>query len=182
MLGCLSNMRTWPRLSNANPEHLYAFLTIVNLKPEKKMITFSTEVEISRPIEEVFNYVSRGENNSYWNSAVRQVEKVDGCENPPKCRYKMTRELPTGKVVNVYEVVEYKPNRVLTIQTVSGPTPFTYKYTFDTVNGKTHIKLDGAIKEDGLPYKLPSFLASRLIKRGVDTNFENLKGILELCD
>jgi hypothetical protein len=145
------------------------------------MITFSTEVEISRSLEEVFNYVSRGENNSYWNSAVRQVEKVDGCENPPKCRYKMTRELPTGEVVNVYEVVEYKPNRVLTIQTVSGPDPFTYKYTFGTVNGKTHIKLDGTLEEEGLPSELPSFLASRVVKRDVDTDFENLKEILELC-
>ena len=145
------------------------------------MITFSTEVEISRPLEDVFNYVSRGENNSYWNTAVKQVEKVNGCDAPPKCRYKMTRELPNGEVENVYEVVEYEPNRVLTIQTVSGPDPFTYKYTFDTVNGKTHIKLDGAVKEEVLPYKLPSFLASLMIKRDVDTNFRNLKGILELC-
>ena len=145
------------------------------------MITFSTDVEISRPLEEVFNYVSRGENNSYWNTAVKQVEKVDGCEDPPKCRYKMTRELPNGEVVNVYEVVEYEPNRILTIQTVSGPNPFTYRYTFDTANGKTHIKLDGEVKDGVLPYRLPSFLASRAIKRGVDTNFKNLKGILELC-
>jgi uncharacterized protein YndB with AHSA1/START domain len=146
------------------------------------MITFSTDVEISRPVEEVFNYISRGENNSYWNTTVKQVEKVDGCEDPLKCRYKMTRELPDGEVVNIYEVIEYEPNRVLTIRTVSGPDPFTYKYTFDTENGKTHIKLDGEVKGEVLPHKLPSFLASRMIKRDVDTNFENLKGILELCD
>lgn len=95
----------------------------------------------------------------------------------------MTRELPTGEVVNVYEVVEYEPNRVLAIQTVSGPDPFTYRYTFDTVNGKTHIKLDGSVEEEeGLPSELPSFLASRVVKRDVDTGFENLKEILELCD
>ena len=146
------------------------------------MIAFSTDVEISRPLEEVFSYVSRGENNSYWNTFVKQVEKVDGCEAPPKCRYRMTRELPTGEIVNVYEVIEYEPNRVLTIQTVSGPDPFTYRYTFDTVNGKTHIKLDGEIEEEGLPSELPSFIASRVVKRDVDTDFENLRGILELCD
>jgi uncharacterized membrane protein len=143
------------------------------------MMEFSTRIWIERPRNEVFDFVSTAENNPEWNSAVKHVERVDECEVELGCRYRMLRDLPGGKVENIYEVADFSPDRQITIRTLSGPTPFVYRYSFSEKDGGTEVKLDGELIPEGLPYKIPSFLSSRLLKRGVKSNLRTLKRIME---
>jgi hypothetical protein len=67
----------------------------------------------------------------------------------------------------------------LTYRTTTGPTPFVYHYSFESKEDTTQVSLRTEIEEDGLPYTLPKFLASRAIKRGVKKNLETLKSLIE---
>src|SRR3990170_9132769 len=92
------------------------------------MITFETEVSIRRSSEAVFRFVADGQNAPLWNSAVRAVSKITDGDVAVGTRYHMVRELPMGRVENTYQVVEHDPHETYSIMTLTGPTPFRYRY------------------------------------------------------
>jgi uncharacterized membrane protein len=143
------------------------------------MIKIETDVLIDCPISDVFDYVSDAENNPLWNSAVEEVERISDCGAELDCKYRMKRVIGKERVENIYRVIEYQKNNLLTIKTLSGPTPFTYRYSFETVGKSTRIQLSGKVKETGLPFEASSFFASHMIEQGINRNLRTLKSILE---
>ena len=140
-------------------------------------MNFNTDVRIERPVEEVFDYVSDPRNFPHWNSAVQAVKPTSG-QGEPGSTYLMERDLPGGRAENELEIVDLERPRALLIRTTSGPTPFVYRYRFDAEDGATQMQLSAAVELSGLAGAL-SPVASRVVKRGVDSNFADLKRILE---
>jgi uncharacterized protein YndB with AHSA1/START domain len=138
---------------------------------------FKTAVSIERPIEEVFDYVSDPRNFPRWNSAVQAVSRTSG-EGEPGSTYAMERDLPSGRAENDLEITENERPAAFTVRTTSGATPFTYRYSFAFDGTATKLDLDGEVELEGLAGALGP-LASRVVKRGVDSNFADLKRILE---
>jgi uncharacterized protein YndB with AHSA1/START domain len=138
---------------------------------------FKTAVSIERPIEEVFDYVSDPRNFPRWNSAVQSVNPTSG-KGEPGSTYLMERELPGGRAENGLEVVDSERPTAFTIRTTSGPTPFVYRYRFNFDGGATQLELTAEVELSGIAGALGP-LASRGVKRGVDSNFADLKRILE---
>ena len=90
----------------------------------------------------------------------------------------MKRQLPTGGAVNQLEIVARKQPHEFVIRTMSGPTPFLYRYDFAAENGTTIVQLDAQVELDGVaPFMLQ--LARRAVKHGVDDNLTALKLLLE---
>jgi len=143
------------------------------------MIKFETDILIHRSIADVFDYVSDTQNEPRWNSEVVDVELIDDGDNELNCRYRMQRVIGRKKIENLCRVTEYQKNKFLTIKTMAGPTPFTYRYSFEPIGKSTRISLDGKIKDEGLPFNAQPFFASHMIKLGVSNNFQKLKSILE---
>ena len=139
---------------------------------------FDTRVRIERPVEEVFDYVSDPENFAAWNSAVRSVKATAPGADGVGATYSMERELPGGAAQNELEVVEVNRPSLFVIRTTSGPTPFLYRYVLADEGGATLLQLSAEVELGGLAGALGP-LASRAVKRGVDSNFADLKRILE---
>jgi uncharacterized protein YndB with AHSA1/START domain len=137
------------------------------------VITFETDVRITRPIEDVFAYVSNPGNFPYWNSAVDAVRETE-----PGSTYVMQRQLPTGRAVNELKIAALERPREFAIRTTSGPTAFLYVFRLSVENGHTVVRLDAEVELDGVASILPQ-LARRAVKKGVDDNFTTLKEILE---
>jgi len=142
------------------------------------VITFDASVRIERPVEEVFAYVSDPENFPRWNSAVRTVRPTSAGEVAVGSTYAMTRDLPTGRAENELEITAHEPPRAFAIRTLSGPTPFVYRYAFSSSDGGTLLELDAEVELPGAA-ALMGPLARRAVKRGVDENFATLKAVLE---
>jgi uncharacterized protein YndB with AHSA1/START domain len=139
---------------------------------------FETSARIERPVEEVFDYVSDPKTFPRWNSAVQQVRETSAGDDGLGGTYLMERDLPGGTVENELEVVERKRPAEFTIRTTSGPTPFLYRYRFTDEGDATLIELAAEVELGGVAGALGP-LASRAVKRGVDSNFGDLKRILE---
>jgi hypothetical protein len=90
----------------------------------------------------------------------------------------MVRELPSGRAENDLEVLALRRPTEFDIRTTSGPTPFTYRYRFSTEGAATVLELGAEVELGGIAGALGP-LASRAVKRGVDSNFADLKRILE---
>lgn len=140
------------------------------------MIRFQTRVHIDRPQDDVFAISSDPETYPYWNSAVRSVRRIAD-ENGAR-RYRMERELRSGRAENVLEVVSASPPTEVLIRTTDGPTPFTYRYRLRRDRSGTDVSLDADVELDDIPRGLTG-LAGRAVKRGVDENLATLKRLLE---
>ena len=142
-------------------------------------MTFETHVRISRPLDEVFAYVSEPLNFSDWNSAVLTVRKTSTAGNGVGSTYVIERELPTGRAINRLDVVATDAPREFAIRASAGPTPFLYRYRFSSDDCETVVRLDAEVELPGAVAFVPR-LARRSVKSGVDADLAALKRILEL--
>ena len=140
-------------------------------------MNFETAVRIERPVEDVFDYVSDPLDFPRWNSAVQSVRETAPGEGAG-ATYLMERELPGGRAENELEVIDSDRPTSFAIRTTSGPTPFTYRYRFSADDDGTLMELSAEVELSGLASALGP-LGSRVVKRGVDSNFADLKRILE---
>jgi len=79
------------------------------------------------------------------------------------------------------EITEHEPDRLVTFESRSGPTPFRYRYTLEPTGAGTRLHLEGHIDGTGLPGPLGRLgpVASRLFKRGMRDNLARLKRLVE---
>jgi uncharacterized protein YndB with AHSA1/START domain len=141
-------------------------------------VNFETSVRIERPVDEVFDYVSDPRNFPAWNSAVQTVRETTPGSDGVGATYSMVRELPSGRAENDLEVLALRRPTEFDIRTISGPTPFTYRYRFSGEGAATVLELNAEVELSGIAGALGP-LASRGVKRGVDSNFADLKRTLE---
>jgi uncharacterized protein YndB with AHSA1/START domain len=138
---------------------------------------FETSVRIERAVDEVFDYVSDPHNFPRWNSAVRAVRLTSG-DGDRGSTYLMERELPSGRARNELEILDLDRPTEFAMQTTSGPTPFVYRYRFDSDGPTTVVHLAAEVELSGIAGALGP-LGARVVRRGVDANFATLREILE---
>ena len=141
------------------------------------MTHFETTVEIARRRDEVFAYVADPSRLGECNSAVERVTPLAGGTCGRDARHLMERRLPTGPAANELAVVARAPHE-LVIRTLSGPTPFVYRYAFTENHASTRITVHGDVTLAGAAAVLGP-LAAAAVKRGVDVNLATLRDLLE---
>jgi hypothetical protein len=147
---------------------------------------FANDIEIARSVEDVFDYVSDITKGSAWDSAVLKITKLSEGGVRKGATYRMIRELPRGEVENILEVVEFVPNHEIVLKTTSGPTPFLYSYLFESISSGTKITLESQSLSEhlgrdvgGIASILPDSILEPFVKKGVLSNLQTLKTILE---
>jgi uncharacterized protein YndB with AHSA1/START domain len=145
------------------------------------MGTLHVAVDISRPTAEVFAVVAEPRNMPLWYDAVDHVSRTTDGSGGRGARYDVVRTLPGGRAHNVVELTEHRPDRRVTLESVSGPTPFRYRYTLEPTADGTRLTLDGSITSAGLPGPMGRLdgLATQLFTRGMRQNLDHLKRMLE---
>ena len=148
------------------------------------MGTFRLGVDITRPPSEVFAFIAEPRNMPRWYDAVDQVDQTTAGPHSIGARYDVTRSLPGGQVHNDVEITEYNPNRLVTLESRAGPTPFRYRYALQPSGTGTLLTLDGRISSAGLPGPIARVdrLATQLFKRGMKQNLSELKRIIEAAE
>jgi len=111
---------------------------------------------------------------------VQQVDRIGGTSGLGT-RYAVHRQLPGGPARNEVEITAYESGREVTFTSLSGPTPFVYRYLVEPDGHATQLTLEGRISGAGLtgPAGLLGPLAEGVFKRGMRDNLGVLKEILE---
>lgn len=143
-------------------------------------MTFTIEINIAAPPETVFRIVADFAAAPGWYSALRHVVRVRG-DGGLNSEYTAHRHLPSGPVVNTVAVTTYVEGREVTFTSVSGPTPFVYRYRVAPASPGTTLHLEGSIEATGLPgpARLLGTVAEQLFSRGMRDNLKNLKDLTE---
>jgi uncharacterized protein YndB with AHSA1/START domain len=143
-------------------------------------MTFQLGLDIAAPPATVFDFVADFTTMPRWYSAVQAVTRVSGTSGLGT-RYEVQRHLPGGPARNEVEITTYESGREVTFTSLSGPTPFVYRYLVEPDGDETRLTLEGTISGAGLPGPgaLLGPLAEGLFKRGMRDNLGVLKAILE---
>jgi len=143
-------------------------------------MTFRLEIDVTAPAAEAFAFVADFTTTPRWYSAVQRVEHVRG-SGGLGTQYSVHRALPTGPAVNLVEVTGYVEGQEITFTSVTGPTPFSYRYRILPAPLGARLVLEGSISADGLPgiARLLSPVAERLFKRGMQDNLGALRALLQ---
>ena len=102
------------------------------------MDRFELSIVINHPIEDVFGFTANLENDVKWHSAFVEVRNLSGGSLGVGSRYLVFEE-PRNKwnTGAEYEVIEYKPNQVVSWKTLSGPMQLKFWRKFEQVDGGT---------------------------------------------
>jgi hypothetical protein len=143
-------------------------------------MTFTLDLDIAATPAKVFAFVADFTTTPQWYSAVQRVDLVHG-GGGVGTEYALHRRLPTGDVVNTVAVTSYTEGQEITLTSVDGPTPFTYRYRVDPAPHGARLQLEGTISAAGLTgaARFLGPVAERFFKRGMRDNLGTLKEILQ---
>ena len=143
-------------------------------------MTFLLSLDIAAPPATVFDFVADFTTMPRWYAAVQRVERLDDTSGLGT-RYEVHRQLPGGAARNDVEVTSYESGREVTFTSLSGPTPFVYRYLVEPGTEATRLTLEGTISGAGLTglVALVAPLAERFFERGMRDNLGVLRKVLE---
>ncbi len=129
-------------------------------------------VEIGRPADEVFAYVTDPENLATWAGVVVEVRK-DGGD-----RFTLVQKFLGRRFETPCEVIASEPNRRHVFRSTGGPVPLTFTYALEPSGAGTRLTQTGE-GEPGSFFGLVGPLFERAAKRQVRHDLETLKDVLE---
>jgi len=143
------------------------------------MIKIENSVQINRPVEEVFAFVTNIDNLPLWAGPVTEARQTSegpigvGTTQIQLAQF-LGRQLETTQ-----EVTEYKLNKKLSTKSTSGPLPLEIHYTFEPFGEGTKIMVEADLDAGGF-FKLAEPLAGRMLNRQTASDVQTLKELLEV--
>lgn len=134
-------------------------------------------VEIARPISQVFAFLADGTNNPEWRPEVMDIKLASGSSGAQGAVYAQGAKGPFGRIASDYEITEIVPNSLIAFRVVAGPVRPEGKFEFKEENGKTVVHFALTWKPKGL-----KMLMGPMVQKTMNTEvmkLENLKGVLE---
>jgi len=137
-------------------------------------------VFINRAAEEIFAYMSDIENMVDWSSVIISTRKISPGEMHVGATVRSTIRF-LGKWLDItFEVVEYEPNRYLTLKSIAGVTPCLFCYQFEpTEDGGTTVSQGTIIHLTGGVLDLAEPVVTSVVRRQLEHDLLTLKDILE---
>jgi uncharacterized membrane protein len=142
------------------------------------MAKLEHSVVINRPVEEVFHFATDIEKLPQWMTDL--IEAKQTSQGPLGIGTTVSAVAnPLGRrIESTQEVTKYDPNKIFEIKSISGNPESTDTYSFESVSGATKITRQTEVEVGGF-FRLAEPLVLRMLNRQFDTNFSNLKDILE---
>ena len=142
------------------------------------MIKIEQSTVINRSIEETFAFLTDIEKMSQWMSDLVEARQTSEGPLGAGTTFSVVASPLGRQIENIQEVVEYEPNKRFTIKSTSGPVANEDEFTFEPVTGGTKVTRATEAEIGGF-FKLAEPLVVRMLKRQFETNFANLKDLLE---
>jgi uncharacterized protein YndB with AHSA1/START domain len=143
------------------------------------VIRIELTVEIACPPENVFAALTDLEHLPDWQSSAVS-SKPDG-RLAVGTRIRERRSMLGRELDNELEVTAYDPPRRFALEGRSGPVPLSIDHELVEKDGKTVVRVH-AQAEPGALYKLAEPMIKRTAEQELRTDFERLKGRLEVGD
>ena len=143
------------------------------------MVDVTTSIEIDRPAEDVFAFVSDFTNNPRWQRGQRSCTWT----SPPPLRvgstYDQHARFLGRDVVNSFRVVEHDPGRRVRFTSASGSFPLTITRTVEPLGAARARFSEHVSGEPGGFFRLAEPVLRPLVRSAIRRDFPRLKALLE---
>lgn len=132
-------------------------------------------VEIERPPEDVYAFLSNPANLPRWQSEVSEVRPES------QTRFTEVRMFVGRRVESTLDVTAAEPGREFAIRSVAGPLTFSVRHLLEPAGeGRTRLTVTGESEAPaGRFFKLGGRLLARAAERHFREDFARLKALLE---
>ena len=135
-------------------------------------------ITIQRPVETVFNFILDGTNSLHWRPAVVDIQQRPGTPLGVGTVFKQGLKGPGGRrIAGDYEIVECRPNELITFQVIAGPARPTGTYRFATEGSTTRVTFTLHFEPKGLARLMDGMIANTM--RSEVATLSHLKAYLE---
>jgi hypothetical protein len=141
------------------------------------VIQHQVDIVIQRPVADVFAFLTDPTNHPKWDATSVTMEPQEAGPWHTGMKFRETRNL-NGRQIEVLSQVAYlEPNRRFNIISLNGPD-WRGQWDFVPVGEATRLQFEGRLTFKGI-MRLFEPLIARGFKRQLDTNFAQLKRVLE---
>jgi carbon monoxide dehydrogenase subunit G len=141
------------------------------------MNEFQIELDIERPVEDVFAALVNFERIPDWNSSVVNVECANDATLGVGSRVVYVGKFLGRTFKSEAEVTEFAPSTKYCSKSVSGPFQLEISNNLKSLGGVTHITADFRGESRGF-FKLAEPVMVRLTKSLFETSMDNFKALL----
>jgi uncharacterized membrane protein len=143
------------------------------------MIRVTADIDIDRPLPEVFAFLEDVENNPKW---LQGMKSCRWTSKPPVgvgSTYDQEASFLGKDIISCFEVTEHVPNKQIAIRTTKSSFPLLVVRTTTAVaSGRTHVHET----VEGAPsgwYRIASPLLRPMVRRTIRRGYMRLKRLLE---
>ena len=142
------------------------------------MITVETSIEIRRPVEAVFAFVSDPHNEPQWERTVKEIRVTP--DGPPAVGTKVTKvgSFLGVKLEATNEITALEHNRSLSFKGTSGPASMEGTFRFEAVGEGTRLSGTFQVEPGGL-FKMAGPLFASQARKQMEADLQRLKELLE---
>ena len=142
------------------------------------MIKFDLDVEIYRPLHEVFTFVVTPENDFHWQYGTLMSAQISNGEIGIGTLFRVIGHFMGRRMESVYEVTEFEPNKRYAFKSQSGSPDFYTLYTFESIQDRTKMNVFTQI-DQGETMMASDAATEKSVKKQCRENLALLKDILE---
>jgi hypothetical protein len=141
------------------------------------MIRHQVNLQINRPVEEVFAFLTNAANHAKWDALSVEMEPQEPGDWHQGLKFREVRKLG-GRDTEVYsQLAVFDLNRRMELQSLTGPY-FHGTWIFEPKANGTQLLYTAEMKMGGVMRLLEPLIAGGFRKQ-LEENFANLKRVLE---
>lgn len=142
------------------------------------MASFEHTITISRPVEEVFAFVTDYEKDAQWRSGVEEAVMTSDGPIGVGSTYRGVERFLGRKIESTSEITEFEVDKRFSFKATSGPIPFKASMSFETHGGGTQLSMVAEAELGGF-FRIAEPIVVRVARRQIETEMANLKDLLE---
>lgn len=142
------------------------------------MIKFDLNIDIYRPLWEVFSFVSSPENDFHWQYGTLMSAQISKDEMGVGALFRSVSHFMGRRIESVYEVTEFEPNTKYGFKSKSSSVQSYILYTFGVIKYCTRVNAYTQI-EPSNEWKSNDTVTAKTVKKQYRENLALLKDILE---
>jgi len=143
------------------------------------MINLNGSTIISRPIQQVFDFMSTPENDFQWQYGTLASARLSGGVSEIGTLFRSIGHLMGRRTLTTFEVTDYEPGRRYRFKSLSGPLHSQTTYTFAVSDGNTRINISTRANVVNF-FQVGERILEKRMKKQLRENLAMLKDFLEV--
>lgn len=136
-------------------------------------------IVINRSPQDVWDFLRMAENQLLWQSSLIEFD-ADSDEPKVGERSRGVTKTAGRKFAWTTEVTQVDPGKTVAFRSVESPFPLEFRQSFEDVDGGCRFRIHGETPGTGGFFgRIGDSVAAKMYARGVRSDLENLKALLE---